>query len=133
LFNSIFIQIYVMNLSQQFIVFCFVGIFSTIMDLSILLGLVQLKVLPLIAVTISFMAGMLVNILLHAYLTFRTHLNNQRVVRFLMILCINYAFTLGTVLIFEQLGFNYLMGKIVSLPVIAIHGFLWSRLWIFKT
>ena len=121
-----------MNLPRQFIVFCFVGVVSVAVDLFALLELVHLEVPPLIAVTISFIAGMLVNIWLHANLTFKTTLNTDRIVRFLMILCINYLVTLAAVLFFEKQGFSYLLGKLISLPLIAIHGFLWSRLWIFK-
>jgi putative flippase GtrA len=121
-----------MNLPRQFIVFCFVGVISVAVDLVTLLELVQLEVPPLIAVTISFIAGMLINIWLHANLTFKTTLNTDRVVRFLMILCINYLVTLAAVLFFEKQGFSYFLGKLISLPLIAIHGFLWSRLWIFK-
>jgi len=121
-----------MNFPQQFIVFCFVGVTSVAVDLVILLELIQLAVPPLIAVTISFIAGMLVNIWLHANLTFKTNLNTHRVMRFITILCINYIVTLGAVLFFEKQGFTYLLGKLISLPIIAFHGFLWSRLWIFK-
>jgi putative flippase GtrA len=121
-----------MNFPRQFIVFCFVGVISVAVDLVTLLELLQLEVPPLIAVTISFIAGMLVNIWLHANLTFKTTLNTDRVVRFLMILCINYLVTLSAVLFLEKQGFSYLLGKLISLPLIAIHGFLWSRLWIFK-
>jgi putative flippase GtrA len=55
-----------MNLPRQFFVFCFVGVISVAVDLVTLLELVQLEVPPLIAVTISFIAEMLVNIWLHA-------------------------------------------------------------------
>lgn len=121
-----------MNLPRQFIVFCFVCVISVSVDLVTLLELVQLEVPPLIAVTISFIAGMLVYIWFHANLTFKTTLNTDRVVRFLMILCINYLVTLTAVLFLEIQGFSHLLGKLISLPLIAIHGFLWSRLWIFK-
>jgi putative flippase GtrA len=121
-----------MNSSQQFIVFCAVGIISAILDVVSLLELVQQGVAPYFAVTIAFFFGLVVNLWLHAHLTFRTRVNTQNALRFLMVIVINYLLTMGFVFLFEQLGLSYLIGKIISLPLVAIHGFLWSRLWVFK-
>ena len=121
-----------MNSSQQFIVFCVVGIISAIIDVASLMELVQLGVPPFFAVTIAFFFGLVVNLWLHSHLTFQTRVNTQNAVRFLMVIVMNYVFTVGFVFLFEQLGLSYLIGKILSLPLVAIHGFLWGRLWVFK-
>lgn len=121
-----------MNSSRQFIIFIFVGAISVILDVGLLLELVQLGVPPYFAVTIAFFFGLLINLWLHAHLTFRTRVNTQNARRFFMVIVMNYVFTMGFVFLFEQLGLSYLIGKIISLPLVAIHGFLWGRLWVFK-
>ena len=121
-----------MNPSRQFIVFCLVGVISAITDVGLLLVLVYLGVPTYLAVTISFFFGLLVNIWLHATVTFQIRLTTQIKVRFLMVVLMNYLFTLGVVLLFEQVEGSYIVGKIISLPLVVIHGFLWSRLWVFK-
>jgi putative flippase GtrA len=118
--------------SQQFFIFSKVGIISGLMDVSLLLALVQLGVRAYFAITVAFFFGLGINLWLHANLTFQTRLSIQHIGRFLLVVCMNYGFTLGVVLIFEHLGLSYVLGKIISLPVVAIHGFLWSRLWVFK-
>ena len=121
-----------MNPSRQFIVFCVVGIISAITDVGSLLELIYLGVPTYLAVTIAFFFGLLVNSWLHDTFTFQIRLTTQISVRFLMVAVMNYLFTLGVVLLFELLGLSYIVGKIISLPLVAIHGFLWSRLWVFK-
>ena len=121
-----------MNSSQQFIVFCVVGIISAIIDVASLIQLAQLGVPPYFAVTIAFFFGLVVNLWLHSHLTFQTRVNTKNAVRFLMVIVMNYVFTMCFVFLFEQLGLSYLIGKILSLPLVAIHGFLWGRLWVFK-
>lgn len=110
-----------------------VGIISAIMDVGLLLALVQTGLHAYLALTVTFFFGLGINLWLHARLTFQTRLSTQNTVRFLAVIGMNYGLTLGIVFIFEHLGQSYVLGKIISLPVVAIHGFLWSRLWVFKS
>jgi putative flippase GtrA len=121
-----------MNSSRQFMIFILVGTISVIIDVGLLIELVRLGVPPFFAVTIAFFFGLLINLWLHADLTFRTCVNTQNAMRFFMVIVMNYVLTMGFVFLFEQLGLSYLIGKIISLPLVAIHGFLWGRLWVFK-
>ena len=119
--------------SQQFVVFSMVGIISAMMDVGLLLALVQTGAHAYLALSIAFFFGLGINLWLHARLTFQTHLSTKNTFRFLTVVGMNYGLTLGFVFIFENLGLSYVLGKIISLPVVAIHGFLWSRLWVFKS
>jgi putative flippase GtrA len=119
-------------LLQQFGLFSTVGIFSTIIDIGMLLALIELGSRPYLAITASFLLGLGVNLWLHASITFQSRLKIEKIGRFLLVIGINYGLTLSVVFIFEQLGLGYLLGKIVSLPLLAIHGFFWSRIWVFK-
>ena len=119
--------------AKQFVVFSMVGIISAIIDVSLLIVLVQTGAHAYMALTVAFFFGLGINLWLHTHLTFQTRLNTKNTVRFLAVVGMNYGLTLGFVFIFEHLGLSYVLGKIISLPVVAIHGFLWSRLWVFKT
>ena len=121
-----------MKRSRQFMMFSVVGIISAIMDVGLLLALAQLGVHAYLALTVALFFGLGINLCLHARLTFQTRLSTKNAVRFLVVVGMNYGLTLIVVFIFEQLGLNYLLGKIISLPVVAGHGFLLSRLWVFK-
>ena len=121
------------DLSQQFIVFSLVGIISAIIDVCLLLALLQTSDHVYLALTVAFFFGLGINLWLHARLTFQTRLSTKNTVCFLAVVGMNYGLTLGFVFIFEHLGLSYVLGKIISLPVVAIHGFLWSRLWVFKS
>ena len=121
-----------MKRSRQFMTFSMVGIVSAIMDVGLLIALVQLGVHAYLALTVAFFFGLGLNLWLHARLTFQTRLSAKNTVRFLVVVGMNYGLTLSVVFIFEQLGLSYVLGKIISLPVVAVHGFLWSRLWVFK-
>lgn len=96
-------------------------------------ALIQLGSHPYLAVSIAFLCGLGINLWLHSRLTFQTNLSTQNALRFLIVVGMNWLIILGVVFIFEQLGNSYLFGKLVSLPLVAIHGFLWSRLWVFKS
>ena len=122
-----------MRPSRQFMVFLLVGIVSAILDLGMLSALIQLGSHPYLAVSIAFLCGLGINLWLHSRLTFQTNLSTQNALRFLIVVGMNWLIILGVVFIFEQLGNSYLFGKLVSLPLVAIHGFLWSRLWVFKS
>jgi len=119
--------------SQQFVIFSLVGIISAVMDVGLLLALVQTGAHAYLALTVAFFFGLGINFWLHARLTFQTRLSTKNTVRFLAVVGMNYGLTLGVVFIFEHLGLSYVLGKIISLPLVAIHGFLWSRLWVFKS
>jgi hypothetical protein len=45
---------------------------------------------------------------------------------------INYALTLGCVALAQTLAGMPLAGKIVSLPLVSINGYLLGKYWIFK-
>jgi putative flippase GtrA len=121
-----------MKLSLHFTIFTGVGLFSAVVDLGALFTFIQLGVSPYAAITAAFICGLCVNIWLHARLTFELRLRIENAIRFLFVVGINYALTLSVILVFQQLGHSYLLGKAVSLPLVALHGFLWSKHWVFR-
>jgi len=121
-----------MQFSWQFATFTAVGLFSATVDLGALYTLLQLGVTPYVAITGAFISGLVINLWLHSRLTFETTLRAENSIRFLFVVVMNYVLTLSIVFVFELLGLGYLFGKIAALPFISIHGFLWSKHWVFK-
>lgn len=121
-----------MKLSWQFITFTAVGFFSAAVDLGALFTFLQLGVTPYFALTGAFICGLGINLWLHARLTFESTLRVENSIRFLFIVVMNYVLTLSVVFVLERLGQGYFFCKIAALPLVSLHGFLWSKHWVFK-
>ena len=121
-----------MKLSWQFAIFTAVGFFSAAVDLGTLFAILKLGVSPYVSLTGAFICGMVINLWLHARFTFKSTLRAENSIRFLFVVVMNYFLTLSLVFFFERLGLGYLFGKIAALPLVSLHGFLWSKHWVFK-
>ena len=121
-----------MKISWQFVTFTAVGLFSAAVDLGALFTLLQLGVTPFVALTGAFICGLGINLWLHSRLTFESTLRTENSIRFLLVVVMNYVLTLSVVFVLERLGQGYFSGKITSIPLVALHGFLWSKHWVFK-
>lgn len=119
-------------LSPQFGIFVLGGGLSALVDIGLMQILIFQGIAPFAAATAGFVAGLCVNYMFHAKVTFKNVTNISSLSRFLGIVVINYLITLG----FVALSLNFfdmaLLGKIVSLPVVAANGFLLSKYWVFK-
>ena len=121
-----------MKLSWQFATFTAVGLFSATVDLATLFTFLRLGVNPYVALTGAFICGLGINVWLHARFTFESTLRAENSIRFLFVVVMNYVLTLSVVFVFERLGLGYFVGKIAALPLVSLHGFLWSKHWVFK-
>jgi putative flippase GtrA len=54
------------------------------------------------------------------------------VMRFSMVTVMNYLVTLALVTAGVHWLQSPMLGKLLSIPVVAIHGFLWGKYWVFK-
>ena len=121
-----------MNFYWQFATFTAVGLFSAALDLCTLFTFLQLGVSPYVALTGAFICGLAINLWLHARFTFESTVRTENAIRFLFVVVVNYVLTLSIVLVFDRLGQGHFLGKIASLPLAALHGYLWSKHWVFK-
>ena len=118
--------------SRQFLVFLGVGLLSAVIDICIMQILLLSGVHYAIAVSAGFILALVVNYIGHSRLTFRAETSWSGVLSFLVVVLLNYLITLGcTSLSFNLLGV-VLLGKLISLPIVAINGYLLSRYWVFK-
>jgi putative flippase GtrA len=119
-------------LSPQFLVFVAGGALSALVDIGVLQLLVASGVGAFQATTTGFLAGLAVNYAFHARVTFKNVTTLGTLARFLCVVGINYLITLGFVAASLALFQIPLLGKLVSLPVVALNGFFLSKYWIFK-
>jgi len=117
---------------RQFLVYVGIGILSAVVDI----GCMQLLLLwgwhHGVAVTAGFAVGLVFNYICHQRITFRAEHTAGSVLRFSLLVLMNYALTLGCVQLSVLLLDNVLAGKLASLPLVAVNGFLWGRYWIFR-
>lgn len=121
-----------MIIRKQFFFFILVGLFCALIDILSAKMLVHFGVYYSIAVTVGFLLGLLANYILHAKVTFRAASSHATVMKFGVVVAINYAFTLLLTYLSVQISGDFLGGKLLSLPVVAVNGFLLSRYWVFK-
>ncbi len=116
----------------QFLVFIAGGVLSALVDVGLMQLLLMLGRPALSAASAGFVAGLMVNYLFHARVTFRQISSAGVVARYLTVVGLNYLITLAAVAVAHSLFALPLAGKLASLPLVAINGYLFSKHWVFK-
>lgn len=119
-------------MSRQFAIFLLVGLACAFIDIATLELLHIAGAHYGVAVSAGFGVGVIANYLLHTKLTFKTSSSQVNFLKFACIVALNYVITLLFVVGSTHFLGSVLTGKIASLPVIAVNGFLLSRYWAFK-
>jgi putative flippase GtrA len=118
--------------TRQFIVFVTGGLICAVADVGLMQLLLSGGVSTAVATTAGFGAGLLVNYAFHSRVTFNTTASPANFSRYLCVVGINYLLTLACVAAAGAVLDNPLAGKLVSLPLVAVNGYLLSKYWIFK-
>ena len=118
--------------TTQFLVFVAGGGLSALVDIGLMQLLIVNGLAPLTAATAGFAAGLCVNYAFHARVTFKNVTTMRTLSRFLCVVALNYLLTLGLVAVSVGLFQQALIGKLLSLPLVAVNGFILSKYWIFK-
>jgi putative flippase GtrA len=119
-------------LTPQFIVFIAGGLLCAVIDIGVMQWLIAQQTSPVISASSGFLAGLLVNYAFHAKVTFKNVATPATFVRFICVVGINYLITIALVALGVALWQSALVGKLVSLPLVAVNGFFLSKYWIFK-
>lgn len=122
----------IMVFDQRFVVYLAGGLLSAIIDVGIFQAILVLYGNIVVATSAGFFISLLFNYLFHARFTFETKAHSASFGKYLVIVCLNYLIALGFVSLAFTLFDNALAGKIASLPVIAVGGYLFGKYWIFK-
>lgn len=117
---------------RQVAVFLAGGVLSAAVDIGVMQALVALGQHFAAATTCGFAAGLAVNYLYHAKVTFDSPTSGASLARYACLVALNYLITLGCVALAATMADFALAGKLVSLPLVAANSFLLGKLWIFK-
>ena len=117
---------------RQFLVFVSGGVLCALIDIGLMQWLLLRGCHPVAASSAGFGAGLAVNYAFHAKLTFRTVTGGRSLARYLCVVALNYLLTIALVSLAQWLVGSPLAGKLVSLPAVAVNGYLLSRWWIFR-
>lgn len=121
-----------MIINRQFILFLSVGCMCAVVDVSTMQLLILVGSHYGMAVSVGFFVGLVLNYAFHANLTFKASTSISSLGKFLIVAIFNYLITLIFVFVSFRLIDNAMLGKLMSLPVIAVNGFLLSKFWVFK-
>jgi putative flippase GtrA len=119
-------------ISKKFSIFIAVGVATALIDIGLMQLLIWFGVYYLVAITLGFFVGLIVNFLLHTHFTFSAEYSHSVLARFATVVLINYCATLLIVHLFQIMLNMPFLGKLVSLPVVAINGFFLSKNWVYK-
>jgi len=122
------------HITQQFVRYAAVGAIGTLVHYGVLVVLVQSQAAgALIASTIGFGAGALVNYLLNYYLTFRSReRHHEALAKFMTVALLGLAVNAAVMaLLAGALGLHYLLAQLVATAVVLAAGFLANRWWTF--
>jgi putative flippase GtrA len=119
--------------SRHVAVFLLGGVLSAAIDIGVMQLLLRAGLHFAGATSAGFMSGLVVNYLWHSRVTFDAATSPAAFARYLCVVALNYALTLGCVALAQSLAGMPLAGKILSLPLISVNSFLLGKFWIFKT
>lgn len=113
--------------------YALIGISGVALDMLLFFVLVRLDVDPLLATTISTLAGIVNNYILNATFNFKTGLGGGSAVRFLLVGLLGLVVAAASLqLLIDYAGFAPLTAKLVSLPCVLAAQFLANKYWSFK-
>ncbi|NVE01876.1 GtrA family protein [Massilia sp. BJB1822] len=116
----------------QFLTYLLGGVLSAALDIGLLQLLVNAGTPPMLAASCGFAAGLLLNFSYHARLTFKRLADSATFGRYLCVVGANYLLTLACVAASVALWQSVLPGKLLSLPLTAVNGYLLGKRWIFR-
>jgi len=121
-----------MRFNRQFVVFVGVGVVCAAFDVAIMQFLIFIGVAYIIATTGGFISGLVANYFLHTRVTFDSSLGFRRFAKFFIVVMINYFLTILFVVASSNWLGSAIVGKLASLPLVAVNGFFLSKHWVYK-
>ena len=107
------------------------GITSALIDVGTMQLLINFGISYIPATTSGYFIGLLVNIVFHSKVTFPTQLTSRVIFRFGILVAINYINTLLLTHLSFVIADKPIIGKLLSLPVVTLTGFILGKYWIF--
>lgn len=118
--------------SKQFLLYVLGGVLSALVDVGTMQLLITQQIAPAPAAAAGYLVALVLNFAFHAKVTFGGSANARTVARFACLVAFNCLLTVGLVGLAQWLTYPALWGKLVSLPLMVVTGFLLGKYWIFK-
>lgn len=123
-------------LQKSFLVYVTGGVLSAAIDIGAMKLLLNGGLPTIPATTIAFVIGLLFNYGYHARVTFAqpgsANAGAGSFARYLCVVAANYVVTIALVSLGDALLGSPVAGKLASLPVVAVVGYVLGKIWIFK-
>jgi len=121
------------NLDSPLLRYVVVGVVSFTVDFGALTTSFKVLHTPLwVATSIGFWLSFVVNFLLNKHFSFQApNRTSRQLVRYTILVTVNYLITLGIVDGAEAIGIGYLVGKAVALCLLTAGTYLVYRRWVF--
>jgi putative flippase GtrA len=117
---------------RQVLMFLLVGGASALIDVGLMQLLLVAGASVVAATSAAFLAGLAFNFVCHARYTFSTSVNGRTVLRYLLVVALNYLLTLACVGAAVMLAGQPIAGKLMSLLLVPLNSYLLGKHWIFK-
>jgi putative flippase GtrA len=118
--------------SRQFAVYITGGLVCALADIGLMLLLLRAGVHHTAAASAGFAMGLVINYAFHSRVTFNAAANPANFARYLCLIGVNYLLTIGCVALADAAIASSLAGKLLSLPLVAVNGYLLGKYWIFR-
>jgi putative flippase GtrA len=111
-----------------------VGVAGFVVDFGLLVLFREVVGTPIwLATSIAFWASLAVVFLCNKYVTFGARgMGHQQLLRYFILLGINYVITLGIVALAERTGVGYQWGKVVSVALTTSWNYFAYQFWVFR-
>lgn len=120
---------------RRFLVYVGVGVVGFAVDFGLLVLFREVVGTPVwLAATIAFWASLAVVFLSNKYLTFAAAgAGPRQLVRYFVLLGVNYLATLGVIYVAERTGVGYQVGKVAAVGMTTVWNYFAYQLWVFRT
>jgi dolichol-phosphate mannosyltransferase len=112
--------------------YALIGVSGVAIDTGLFVLLTHLGVIPVVATTVSTVAGIVNNYFLNARFNFRTSVNAVQFRRFLTVGLVGLGVAALSLQILIATGLAALPAKLVSLPCVVVSQFVANKYWSFR-
>ncbi|MGP2410212.1 GtrA family protein [Yersinia enterocolitica] len=120
-----------MIFTKQFFIYISIGVISALVDIVMLKISMYYYSGIMESTLIGYISGLIVNYILHSIFTFKTSMAISKILKYLVVVFVNYWITVFIIFISVFYFSDVIYGKIISLPIIAFIGYITSKRWIY--
>ena len=123
------------TLLRRFVTYLAVGVTGFIVDFGLLVLFREVVGTPVwLAATIAFWSSLAVVFLTNKYVTFGAMgAGHRQLVRYFVLLGVNYLATLAVLYLAERIGLGYQAGKVAAVAMTTVWNFFAYQYWVFRT